>query len=180
VTVGLAVAVLVGIVALGSVLAGVPARLSGQGAHRLGAPPKATTCSAKYSACPPGQVAVVFPIADPPLAFYVARGDFVEVLAFVDNRRFSAFEPVRVLDAHLQGQDGIGAPLKDGIGGSLTVAMSPCDARYASWLIPNALVRFLLVGTLPYGFNGDHAESCGAGDVTLAEADARWHFASPK
>ena len=168
-TVGLAVAVLVGIVALGSVLAGVPALFLGEGAHRLGSPGKATTCSARYSACPRGQMAVVFAIPDQP-ELYIARGDFVEVLAFVDSRLFPAFEPVRVLDVP-QGQRGIG--------GTLTVAMSPCDARYSSWLIANAVVRFRLVDTWPDGFNADHAESCGAGDVTLGEADARWHFSSP-
>lgn len=184
--VALGLLVVVTMLAVGSVFAGVPETLSRLGAHKHGLqttinPPPANPKQAidhPAEGIPPGQVSVEF-IASQAVGV-VSPDEFIDVIAIVNTELFSlknpqmvprkVFEALRVIR--------VDRPAPGGHAGTLTVAMSPCDAHYAPWFVANAELKFTYVTPVPYKSGTIDTESCWTGDVSPAAVDARWHFSS--
>jgi hypothetical protein len=187
---GVAVALLVVVTMLvvGSVFAGVPEKLSRLGAHQQGlqttvnpppANPEQAINHSTIEGIAPGQVSVEFAETPEQGPCYWGPGDYIDIFATVNTKLFSlksprmvsrrVFDAVRVLRVE---------PAPQGCEEFLTVAMSPCDARYAQWFIANAQMRSDLLDPVPYDYMAIHTESCGTGNVSPAAVDARYHFSS--
>jgi hypothetical protein len=171
------------VLAVGSIFAGVTSKFFGPGAQRQSVQtasnqPTARGIAHPTEAVPPGQAAVEF--ITPQAAGPVNPGYFIDVIATVNTELFSSKNPKTVSRKVFVALRVIRVdrPAPRGHVGILTVAMSPCDAHYAPWFAANAALRFTFVNPVPYDVGTIHTESCGTGDISPAAVDARWHFAS--
>jgi len=189
------VAVVVTLLAVGTVLAGVTGTFVGLGSHRQNvhfAPNQPPGGQRQIVAAPtevirPGQVAAKLPLAADDhlgVAGTVTAGDYVVVIAMVSTELFGSKDPVVVTRSVFTGIEVIrvSRPEPDSrIEGALIVWMWDCDVRYLAWLTHHAELRYTLMSFAPsYStlIGSDVQPGCDPNSALPAAVDVRWHISN--
>jgi Flp pilus assembly protein CpaB len=155
-------------------------------------PDDLTGQTAEFLPIPTGDVAVTIPTSElQGVAGYPAPGDYMKITATINTVVFNPHDPFpRSVSAQVFSDMYIlrvGPPLvgkqgqAQGVVGSVTILMTPCDSIFLAWLIQNASLRYELVSYKDYATSNvasdpecPHALAFGV--VGPAEVDARWKF----
>ncbi len=144
-----------------------------------------------YLDIPQGYVAIALPAGEQiGVAGYIAKGDYINVVATVNTQMFALARPRQVTKTVFFGvhvlKVGPSAPAQtqgqaQGVSSSLTVVMTQCDAAYMNWLLANATLKYTLESYKDYGQAASaKAAACSSSDVLdtvgPAAVNARWDF----
>ena len=149
--------------------------------NELGTSSSIVAPSEAYLPLPSGKVAATVPTGElVGVAGYIKSGDYIDIIAVVPART-GGFANVRTVYAGVlvirTGLDN-GSTADNPSAGSLTLAVTQCQAEYISWFLANASLKYSLLSSADYGSASQQATdaACPASSTGVTEADvkARW------
>jgi Flp pilus assembly protein CpaB len=139
-----------------------------------------------YLPIPKGYVAMTIPTSEQQgVAGYIAKGDYIEVIATVNTALFLSPKPSSVdrtvftnlYVLRVGPQTAVpGQSQAQGVSSSITVVITQCDAEYLDWLLQNATLKYTLESYHDYqtvpGCSNDSAPAL----IGPTQVDTRWAF----
>ena len=150
------------------------------------------TGTSSYLLIPKGWTALTLPTSElTGVAGFIARGDYIEVIATVNTNLFNRVNPRQVTRTVFTGVHVIevgpasaasNQPHAQGVVASITVVMPLCDAQFMKWLLANAVISYALMNYQDYPSSAP-VPSPSCPDPTVAPpavgphaVDLRWDF----
>lgn len=139
-----------------------------------------------YLPLPAGYVAATLPSGElVGVAGNIRAGDYIDVIAVVSSRSNGAasvrtvYSGLHVISVGVAPDPTTGAQASSSTAGSLTVAVTECQAEFLNWFLANATLKYTLLSSSDYpaaatATPDPGCPAAGSKGVTQADISSRW------